>query len=1133
MAEKKTSLRVLYTINSSVQYILARSYAPVSVAVIPPVEDDNSVLSSTVSKLEPLYASVSLKTCLDTICRSSPELTIVGNTRDFSVYVLDPLESNSAPPPVCITNPNGDTIPSASPPDHPRGVAVGLGLMSWALMEDEKEQATVVGTLVKQGTRQEALEVIFSLRETAGMKKPHWGTSLTSSQPPSSQESVSSFSSSQGEVSTSNLEGSSSSRQSVAPSIPSHPNPSCHDEATRETLASIQQRSRPKTKPLKTVRPSTVPVTGSDKLMDADTYIGPTKKKGRPKTTNAEPKPSPFRHNAIASGSGSIKPEVIVIDSDGEGEGRAPVLTPGVQPSSSEVTAISTKSKRSRQHPVTPPFTTDPLVRCSLQPSEIFVQVKIEPEESVLDLRPLLLSNHGVTPENFEYLSILSSMDSADPHFFDKRCQDPGVAYLLKQFVANFRATHAASMTVASVSTLSAPPPSSRSPQERRGSSSSSQSDIIILDKENVDPVAFKKPAGKDSYDGVFSDPAIPTVPLSRQNSRSDRSKGLGGTSRSNGLQSAMVSTNQPTQTSRFGRKRTLSDTMDEKERRNKGKQRDRGVRRDDHRYSSSQLPQPSACTDALRHYPRFRDSDQPRVEQPSNYYRTPLESWTSPPRLSPEGDHEAENASRELSRCTSPIRPPAPQLPRVSASSPVRAPRQNIRKGYSVPAWAVTDTATQPRLSEDAQRSLAELAEKKKQEKRERSKLKRNRSSSVVQASMRPPDPPVPRVPKPAEPLRGPIAASNAGPLIASTTIVFPIIASSRPSSPPPNPITIPKTPKTPMRTRSVRATPGGENDSLFTPGPASGSLFGSAYCRHSPQGSPPSYLTSPLGNRKKQRLSSSSDRSPKPLTYLADFEDQQKMKPTPEREAEDALDDLACPPDSLPIASSDIDIDVPQQTSVDEQTSVDDDLDPTTPVKQHWPGLPPSSPPPPSSPMLQPESDDEMAEVPIATSDSEADADMSNFEWDATSPTGNSPPYSNDQLTIPMDNEIFSFFSTDGPYQSLDQHIAFPSMDLFEQYTHLNAQSDDLQAFAVPADSNLGEALGNGLGSLDFSEVFNIIGPLVENNIHQPPQSTNDDLSPLAEGNNNCLPPFGEVDIDHAKFSADMHALLGGCVL
>ncbi|KAJ3511742.1 hypothetical protein NLJ89_g3922 [Agrocybe chaxingu] len=1123
MAEKKTSLRVLYTINSSVQYILARSYAPVPVAVIPPIEDETPASSSTVSKSEPLYASVSLRTCLDTICRSSPELTMVDNTRDFSIYVLDPLESNSAPPPVCITNSSGDTALSAPPPDHPRGVAVGLGLMSWALMEDE-EAAVVVGTLVKQGTRQEALEVIFSLRETAGMKKPQWGISLISSQPPSSQESVSSFSSSKGE------EASLYSRQSVAPSIASHSNPSYHDEATRETLASIQQRSRPKTKPPKTARLSTVPVTGSDKLMDADTYIGPTKKKGRPKTTNAEPKSAPFQHNAIASGSGLTKPEVIVIDSDGEGEGGIPIPTSGIQPPSSGVTVMSTKSKRSKQHPATPPFPTDPLVRCSLQPSETFAQVKVEPEESDPGLGPLLLSNQGVTPENFEYLSVISSMDSADPHFIDKRYQDPAVAYLLKQFVANFRATHAAPTTVASAPTPPAPPPlpPSHSPQERRRSSSSSQSDIIILDKENVNPVAFKKSAGKDSYDGGCSDPAIPVMLLSRQNSHSDRSRGLGGTSRSNEQQSAMVSTNQPTPTSRFGRKRTLSDTMDEKERRNKGKQRGRGERRDDHRHSSSQLPRPSASTDALRHYPRFRDLDQPRVEQPSNYYRTPLESWTSPPRLPPER-HETGNATPEPSCSTSPIRPPTPQLPRVSASSPVRAPRQSIRKGYSVPAWAVTNTATQPRLSEDAQRSLAELAEKKKQEKRERSKLKRNRSSSMPQSSMRPPEAPAQRVPKPAEPLRGPIAASNAGPLIASTTtIAFPIVASSRPSSPPLNPIAIPKTPKTPMRNRSVRATPGGENDSLFTPGPASGSLFGSAYSRHSPQGSPPSYLTSPLGNRKKQRLSSSSDRSPKPLTYLADSEDRQEVKTAPEREAEDALDDPTCPPDSLPIASSDIDVDVPQQTSVDERTSVDDD--PTTPVKQHWPGLPPSSPPPPSSPMLQPESDDEMAEVPIATSDSEADADMSNFEWDATSPTGNSPAYSNDQFTTPMDNDIFSFFSADGPYQSLDQHVAFPSMDLFEQYTHLNAQSDDLQAFAVPADSNLGVALGNGLGSLDFGEFFNAVGPLVENSIHPPPQSTNDDLGPLAEGDNNS---FGEVDIDHAKFSADMRALLGGCVL
>ena len=159
MLENKTSLRLLYTINSSPQYILARSHTTVPVTLVPPegVNGDNA---------QPVYGSVLLKTCLNTICRSSPEL-IQDHSRDFSLYVLDPLESNSAPAPVRISNSNKEpssTKPSSSL-EQPRGVAVGLGLMSWALSSEDSDPMTVVGTIVKQGTGQEALEVIFALRE--------------------------------------------------------------------------------------------------------------------------------------------------------------------------------------------------------------------------------------------------------------------------------------------------------------------------------------------------------------------------------------------------------------------------------------------------------------------------------------------------------------------------------------------------------------------------------------------------------------------------------------------------------------------------------------------------------------------------------------------------------------------------------------------------------------------------------------------------------------------------------------------------------------------------------------------------------------------------------------------------------
>lgn len=164
--DRKTSLRVLYTINASPQYILAKSHTRVPVAVIPPAEDSGSLHTS---KPQPLYANVLLKTCLDTIRRSSPELTHDRN-RDFSIYVLDPLESNSAPAPVHISNAGGESSSSsntAPTAEQPRGVAVGHGLMSWALAADDSDVITATGTLVKQANGQEALEVIFALREVS------------------------------------------------------------------------------------------------------------------------------------------------------------------------------------------------------------------------------------------------------------------------------------------------------------------------------------------------------------------------------------------------------------------------------------------------------------------------------------------------------------------------------------------------------------------------------------------------------------------------------------------------------------------------------------------------------------------------------------------------------------------------------------------------------------------------------------------------------------------------------------------------------------------------------------------------------------------------------------------------------
>ncbi|KAJ7232795.1 hypothetical protein B0H12DRAFT_1144941 [Mycena haematopus] len=160
MSTGKLPLRILYSLNGSAQYILARSQGAVPIEFIPSSHGNGTGASSSCSPL-PRYASASLKTCLNAICRSSPEI-IQDPSRDFSVYLLDPLEID------CV--PAQSSQPSV--PEAPESqVAVGLGLMSWALMTDEADAIPVTGTLKVSGAGQEMLEIIFSLRQTLPMQQ--------------------------------------------------------------------------------------------------------------------------------------------------------------------------------------------------------------------------------------------------------------------------------------------------------------------------------------------------------------------------------------------------------------------------------------------------------------------------------------------------------------------------------------------------------------------------------------------------------------------------------------------------------------------------------------------------------------------------------------------------------------------------------------------------------------------------------------------------------------------------------------------------------------------------------------------------------------------------------------------------
>lgn len=74
--------------------------------------------------------------------------------KDFTVYVLDPLEARHAA-----------MLASSGPAQA--GVAIGLGLLSSALSEYDCD-ISVAGTIVNDGLTEDRLEVVFALREVCG-----------------------------------------------------------------------------------------------------------------------------------------------------------------------------------------------------------------------------------------------------------------------------------------------------------------------------------------------------------------------------------------------------------------------------------------------------------------------------------------------------------------------------------------------------------------------------------------------------------------------------------------------------------------------------------------------------------------------------------------------------------------------------------------------------------------------------------------------------------------------------------------------------------------------------------------------------------------------------------------------------
>ena len=855
--------------------------------------------------------------------------------------------------------------------------------------------------------------------------------------------------------------------------------------------------------------------------MSADTYIGPLKKKGRPKSTNAS-RSTKTRGHCISPNQVVAPKEVIVLDaSDNEND-----------VSSSQ--ASDATAKKTSQQPRPPPFTTTPLIRHQSQQTATDLQVKTEKSEGTLsDLLSLLSSasfSADSTVSKAALLATLTTIDSNQNHSFHENPQNAALIAALKQLLAIYTQPSTLSKPTTPLPT---PTPEVTVRNHLSPFSGSHSDGIVILDKENVNPTASRKCHGKNGLD-KFSDP----LPFALNSSKERSIQSLRPSSRTNEIDLTNASKDTAISTVR---KRTLSDFMDEREsgRKSKGKERETIKRHDPRRDSSLQRSETLPAPDGLRHYPKILVANLPRPGQPANYYRTPSDPWTSPARGRPDNAENVECPGSPSKRLSS------RKHQMVSASSPVRG--KDARKRYVVPEWARTNTSTMPRLSEEARRAMEEAEARKREERNaarrklptKRCKTKPGDSSDTTMEQLKPIEQPSrPRfvIERNSDLSQGPISASSDGPVIA-----FPLVSAARPSSPPlpPGPTPTSKTPKTPSKSR-LQSVAGEEDGSLFTPIGVGGSLFGSAASRGSILGTPPSFLTSPLGNRKKVRISPkksgpgsslpmwSSSSSPKASTESVVSEEHGNSNSG--KEAEESLDDLDCPPGSLPIASSDIDVDWSYSQSTGESGGDMDDDGGEPTIKQHWAGLPPSSPPPPSSPMLVPEirpDDEDMDELPIATSDSEVD-DMNMFDLDGPSPNAAwAAEVEAGQRPMDLtDADFTALFSVERD-ASLFPLSSSTTLDLFEQFTNLNAQSDDILVTAASND-DVQTMFQNGIGNLDFTEFWETFKPMVDENT-QPFQE--DSVEHSLTGffgmeNTQTLPG----DVDHGKLAGEIQSLLGG---
>lgn len=925
---------------------------------------------------------------------------------------------------------------------------------------------------------------------------------------------------------------------------------------------------RKRSKPKKPVRPPlTNPSSEADRLMLAEeTYIGPVRKKGRPARSSGVVVGEFGGDNAVASSSRSIissksgaamnddKPTSHMI-TDADNTVSLLSSTSSAPNATIRKSRPMKKSLSSERIPL--PFVTTPLIRSPRDPTVPFPQHSSEPTTLLDILAYLSASSSSNDPgvQNAALLAALNAIDStpgASGSTAADKATNPALVNALKDLLS-------------AVSKQGLPPRITLQHSQSQANSDHRthlpDDEIVILDKENVNPSAFRRRTERDrKLAGMCSATVLdelnsaflrtesnPTSAL--EDDRAHHTRTLSNRSNESSNTAASVSNSMT-------RKRTLSEFMDEREAGDKGKGRERewAERRDAHRHAHASRRNSSTELSANRHYPRVLASDEsvsPKRLGTTSHYRTGMEPWTSPPK--PKGENRSLTLGSDFRSENSQQRPftipDSPQGPRISASSPVRSKSFQSRR-YVVPAWARTETSTQPRLSEEAQKALEEAEERKKREEKEvgrRKTANRGDRKRRIAKSLSPERPAKLREASirqdelsksiAASALPPPIAVQGDYPIFAMTVAIQDRIAALSPSSPshPESLRLIPPTPNktfpsTPPRKRPGNSYSPGEDDSLFTPMSLSHGanvldIATSPFCPKNgrvflSRKSNEALLKTPGGDYsgaiKKDVESEESDKG---------------VEDALNRELDNALEDLDLPSSSLPIANSDTASETPSNldglASGNQSSDDDDDLDEPkeTTTKQHWVGLPPSSPPPPTSPILMPQDDESDSfsddlELPIATSDAEECTLDSDY---TTSPSGLTG-CTDDELAEYLTNSDFaSLFPGAVDRSALDSNAADSGMDIFDQYTNHNAQSDHgSQALDVNADG--GDMFQNGLADFDFTEFWETFKPLVQDNHDSLPGTD------MEYGQNNAL---DIEDFNHTKLAEDVHTLFSGCLV